>query len=79
MKLWVAMFVEIANTTDCKPRALGIFESKELALRAVYTDMSEYILLYGAQANTVDINYDKLYADASDCRCEWSIEQVEKF
>lgn len=75
--LWVAMFVEIANTINCKPRTIGIFKTKLQAERAVYEDMNEYLLLYGNQMNTVDVNFEKMYAITSDCQCEWNVEQTK--
>lgn len=75
---FVAMYVDVGDGSDNRPRVLGIYDSKEEAMSEIINDM--HVWVEGMNQNGVlETKVDELGMIASvggNC-CYWNIEEVK--
>lgn len=78
MKKFVAMYVEVSDSSDNRPRALGVYDSKEDAVRAIIDDM--YVWVEGMNPNDdceSEVDENRMIAIVGDIYCYWNVEEVQ--
>ena len=78
MKKFVAMYVDVGDGSNNRPRVLGIYDSKDDAVRAVIDDM--YVWVDGMYHNDEyesEVDEDRMIANIGENYCYWNIEEVQ--
>ena len=78
MKKFVAMYVDVGDGSNNRPRVLGIFDSKDDAVRAVIDDM--YVWVEGMNPNDEyesEVDECRMIANVGDNYCYWNVEEVQ--
>ena len=78
MKKFMAMYVEVGDSSDNRPRVLGVYDSKDKAVDAVIDDM-------WCWADSIDhndeyeheVDEDRMIANVGDIYCYWNVEEVQ--
>lgn len=82
IKKFIVMCVDISDSSDYKPRLLGMFDSREDAHEFVKSDMDQYQDNLGSRDGRQDVfevDYDRMHIWADDygTGCEWAIQETE--
>ena len=77
MKKFIAMYVDISDSSDLRPRILGIFDNRETAVSEIHADIDTF-----CEANDIEPKssmYDTLSAsdEYDNISCKWNIGEVE--
>ena len=78
MKKFMAMYVEVGNSCDNRPLVLGVYDSKDKAVRAIIDDM--YVWVDGMNYNDdceSEVDEDRMIANVGDIYCYWNVEEVQ--
>ena len=78
MKKFVAMYVDVGDSSDNRPRALGIYDSKDDAVRAFIDDM--YVWVEGMDhddESESEVDEGRMIANVGDNYCYWNVEEVQ--
>ena len=78
MKKFMAMYVEVGDSSDNRPRVLGVYDSKDKAVDAVIDDM--YVWVDGIDPNDEyehEVDEDRMIANVGDNYCYWNVEEVQ--
>ena len=78
MKKFMAMYVEVGDSSDNRPRILGVYDSKDKAVDAIIDDM--YVWVEGMNPNDeyeTEIDEDRMIANVGDNYCYWNVEEVQ--
>lgn len=78
MKKFMAMYVEVGDSSDNRPRVLGVYDSKDKAVDAIIDDM--YVWVEGMNPNDeyeTEIDEDRMIANVGDNYCYWNVEEVQ--
>ena len=74
----MAMYVEVGDSSDNRPRVLGVYDSKDKAVDAIIDDM--YVWVEGMNPNDeyeTEIDEDRMIANVGDNYCYWNVEEVQ--
>ena len=74
----MAMYVEVGDSSDNRPRVLGVYDSKDKAVSAIIDDM--YVWVDGIDPNDEyehDVDEDRMIASVGDIYCYWNVEEVQ--
>ena len=78
MKKFMAMYVEVGDSSDNRPRVLGVYDSKDKAVDAIIDDM--YVWVDGIDHNDEyehEVDEDRMIANVGDNYCYWNVEEVQ--
>ena len=78
MKKFMAMYVEVSDSSDNRPRVLGVYDSKDKAVDAVIDDM--YVWVDGIDPNDEyehEVDEDRMIASVCDNYCYWNVEEIK--
>ena len=78
MKKFVAMYVDVGDGSNNRPRVLGIFDSKDDAVRSIIDDM--YVWVEGMNPNDeyeYEVDEGRMIASVDDNYCYWNVEEVQ--
>ena len=78
MKKFMAIYVEVGDSSDNRPRVLGVYDSKDDAVRAIIDDM--YVWVDGMNHNDdceSEIDEDRMIASVGDIYCYWNVEEIQ--
>ena len=78
MNKFMAMYVEVGDSSDNRPRVLGVYDSKDDAVRAIIDDM--YVLVDGIDPNDEyehEVDEDRMIANVGDNYCYWNVEEIQ--
>ena len=75
---FVAMYVDIGDGSDNRPRVLDAYDTKEEAVSEIIKDM--YVWVEGMNPNgncETEVNECRMIASVGDNYCYWNIEEVQ--
>ena len=78
MKKFMAMYVEVGDSSDNRPRVLGVYDSKDKAVDAIIDDM--WCWVDGIDHNDEyehEVDEDRMIASVGDIYCYWNVEEVQ--
>ena len=78
MKKFVAMYVDVGDGSNNRPRVLGIYDSRDKAVDAVIDDM--WVWVDGMNHNyeyEYEVDEDRMIASVGDNYCYWNVEEVQ--
>ena len=78
MKKFMAMYVEVGDSSDNRPRVLGVYDSKDKAVSAIIDDMWWWV--DGIDHNDEyehEVDEDRMIANVGDNYCYWNVEEVQ--
>ena len=78
MKKFVAMYVDVGDGSDNRPRVLGVQDTKEEAMRQIINDMYGWVEGMNPNGNCeTEVNECRMIASVGDNYCYWNIEEVQ--
>ena len=78
MHKFVAMYVDVGDGSDNRPRVLGVYDSKDEAMSEIINDMYRWV--EGMNPNgdlDTEVNECRMIASVGDNYCYWNIEEVQ--
>ena len=78
MKKFVAMYADVGEIVKSNPRILGVYDSKDDAVRAIIDYM--YVWVDGIDPNDEyehEVDEDRMIANVGDIYCYWNVEEVQ--
>ena len=78
MKKFVAMYVDVGDGSDNRPRVLGVYDTKEEAVSEIIKDMYGWVEGMNPNGNLeTEVNECRMIASVGDNYCYWNIEEVQ--
>ena len=78
MNKFVAMYVDVGDGSDNRPRVLGVYDTKEEAVREIIKDMYGWVEGMNPNGNLeTEVNECRMIASVGDNYCYWNIEEVQ--
>ena len=75
---FVAMYVDVGDGSDNRPRVLGVYDTKEETMREVINDMYGWVENMNPNGNLeTEVNECRMIASVGDNYCYWNIEEVQ--
>lgn len=72
---YAVTYIECGDGTDGRPRCLGVYKSRDMAVKALEADMKTYAKSIGGESSSFDWKVWKEEDDEE--RCVWNINEVE--
>ena len=78
MKKFMAMYVEVSDSSDNRPRVLGVYNSKDDAVRAIIDDMYVWVdVIDPNDEYEHEVDEDRMIANVDDIYCYWNVEEIQ--
>ena len=79
MNKFVAMYVDVGDGSDNRPRVLGVYDTKEEAVSEIIKDMYGWVEGMNTDGNCeTEVNECRMIASVGqDNYCYWNIEEVK--
>ena len=75
---FVAMYVDVGDGSDNRPRVLGVYDTKEEAVSEIIKDMYVWVEGMDTDGNCeTEVNEWRMIASVGDNYCYWNIEEVQ--
>ena len=75
---FVAMYVDVGDGSDNRPRVLGVYDTKEESVREIIKDMYGLVENMNPNGNCeTEVNECRMIASVGDNYCYWNIEEVQ--
>lgn len=80
MKKFVTMYAEVGEFIKSNPRILGVYDTKEDAVRAIIDDM--HVWVKGMEPNDEyeyesEVDEGRMIANVGDNYCYWNVEEIQ--
>ena len=78
MKKFVAMYVDVGDGSNNRPRVLGVYDTKEQSIDEIIKDMHVWVDGMNTDGDCdVDVDECRMIASVGDNYCYWNIEEVQ--
>ena len=79
MKKFAALYVDVGDGSDNRPRVLGVYDTKEEAVSEIIKDMYGWVDGMNPNGNLeTEVNECRMIASVGqDNYCYWNIEEVQ--
>ena len=78
MKKFMAMYVEVSDSSYNRPRVLGVYNSKDDAVRAIIDDMYVWVdVIDPNDEYEHEVDEDRMIANVDDIYCYWNVEEIQ--